>query len=325
MLKSKDSIFIEASFSSEKELEDVVLDNFEYLFGPNSFYMPKALISTFDNSGTVPDGFAIDIEQKKWFLVEAELLRHRVWEHIAPQITKQTISIHNPSSKKIIEELAVKQIDSDPKIKELFTDAGIREINIRKEINEILAKDPIIGIPIDKISEDLKAWAKTFKYPINLWLIKKFIEFGNPDNIIYEFPEEFKPEIETSEKTKDTFEDSERQLARYDVDILDLVHAGYIKIGDELTMVYKPRAGERKTYKGIVLEDGSISILGNTFSSPSFAALYGIQHAGSDRKTVNGWTSWKTAAGKTLSEVREEILSKEKFSMVKSPKLYLGQ
>ena len=90
-------------------------------------------------------------------------------------------------------------------------------------------------------------------------------------------------------------------------------------------MVYKPRAGERKTYKGIVLEDGSISILGNTFSSPSFAALYGIQHAGSDRKTVNGWTSWKTASGKTLSEVREEILSKEKFSMVKSPKLYLGQ
>ena len=76
-------------------------------------------------------------------------------------------------------------------------------------------------------------------------------------------------------------------------------------------MIYKPSAGERKTYKGIVLEDGSISILGKTFSSPSFAALFGIQNAGSDRKTVNGWTSWKTSSGKTLSEIRDEILSKE--------------
>jgi Restriction Enzyme Adenine Methylase Associated len=311
MLKSKNSIFIEASFSSEQELENVVLDNFEYLFGPNSFYIPKTLISTFEGSGTIPDGFAIDIEQKKWFLVEAELLRHRVWEHIAPQITKQTISIHNPAVIKIIEELAVKQIETDPRIKELFIEAGIREINFRREINEILSKDPIIGIPIDKISEDLKAWAKTFKYVINLWQVKKFIEFGNPENVIYEFPEEFKPEIETSEQISDNKEDKEKQLAQYDVEILDLIQAGYFKIGDELTMVYKPRTGERKIYKGVILEDGSISILGKTFSSPSFAALYGIQNAGSDRKTVNGWTSWKTLSGQTLAEIRDDFLSKE--------------
>jgi hypothetical protein len=312
MLKFKEDIFIEASFSSEQELENVVLNNFEYLFGPNSFYLPKALISTFEGSGTIPDGFAIDLEQKKWFLVEAELLRHRVWEHIAPQITKQTISIHNPKNKKIIEELAVKRIEADIRIKELFIEAGIREINFRKEINEILAKDPIIGLPIDKISEDLRAWARTFKYVINLWQIKKYIEFGNPENVIYEFPEEFKPEIETSEKAIDFKEEAMHQLARYEVELLDLVNEGYLKVGDELTMTYKPRSGERKTYNGVVLEDGSISILGKTFSSPSFAALYGIQNAGSDRKTVNGWTSWKIPSGRTIAEVREDLISRNK-------------
>ena len=53
MLKLKESIFIfiEASFSSGQELENVVLENFEYLFGPSSFYLPKTLIKTFDGSG----------------------------------------------------------------------------------------------------------------------------------------------------------------------------------------------------------------------------------------------------------------------------------
>ena len=66
---------------------------------------------------TIPDGFAIDIELKRWFLVEAGLLRYHVWEHIVPQIIKQTISIQNPTVKKVIEEVAVKQIDPDSRIK----------------------------------------------------------------------------------------------------------------------------------------------------------------------------------------------------------------
>jgi hypothetical protein len=141
--------------------------------------------------------------------------------------------------------------------------------------------------------------------------VKKFIEFGNPENIIYEFPEEFKPEIVTTEKISDNKEDAKLQLERYDVELLDLIQAEYFKVGDELTMVYKPRTGEKKTYKGIIKEDGSIAILGKTFSSPSFAALYGIQNAGSERKTVNGWTSWKIPSGQTLAEIREDFLAKE--------------
>ncbi len=74
-------------------------------------------------------------------------------------------------------------------------------------------------------------------------------------------------------------------------------------------MIYKPRNGQQKKYEAAVLEDGSLELLGQQFSSPSYAALAGIQDAGSDRKTVNGWTSWKNSSNKTLAELREQLLN----------------
>lgn len=65
-------------------------------------------------------------------------------------------------------------------------------------------------------------------------------------------------------------------------------------------MAYKPRNGQQKKYEAVILDDGSLEVLGQTFSAPSYAALAGIQDAGSDGKTVNGWTSWKKQAGKHL-------------------------
>ena len=43
MLIFKDTKFIKSPFDSEAELETVIMQNYEYLFGPNSFYLPKAI------------------------------------------------------------------------------------------------------------------------------------------------------------------------------------------------------------------------------------------------------------------------------------------
>lgn len=42
------------------------------------------------------------------------------------------------------------------------------------------------------------------------------------------------------------------------------------------------------------------------------APMYCIQKAGSDRTTVNGWTSWKTQDGKLLAQLRSDYLQKKK-------------
>lgn len=95
--------------------------------------------------------------------------------------------------------------------------------------------------------------------------------------------------------------------------LADIVNAGLLSEGTELTLNYKPRGGKRKTYNGILVADGSITVLNQNYSSLSYAAVACIQNAGSDRTTVNGWTSWKTREGKLLSNIRSQYLAiKEK-------------
>jgi len=67
---------------------------------------------------------------------------------------------------------------------------------------------------------------------------------------------------------------------------------------------------DRKTYEAIIQDDGSLRADGQSFSSPSYAAIYFINKAGSARQTVNGWTSWRTESGKFLAELRDEFLNK---------------
>ena len=314
MLIFKETKFIKSPFNNEAELENVIITNYEYLFGPSSLYLPKAKIRTADGGGTIPDGFAIDIAQKKWYLVEAELMHHSVWNHIAPQITKQILASQQSSTKRIIIDLAVQQYKNDSSTKEKFDELNIPEINVRQIIGDILETDPIIGIPIDGITNDLKDWARTLKYNVKLWLINKFVEFNNPENIVFEFPEEFKPALDTEQESKEKNNSNydNPEINRYDVEVSDLISSNLLKVGDKLFMSYKPRNGTPKIYEAIILEDGSFSVLNQIYGSPSYAALAGINDAGSTRPTVNGWTSWKTAEGKLLTQIREEFLQIEK-------------
>ena len=307
MLIFRNTKFIKSPFDSEAELEQVIVDNYEYLFGPTSFYLPKAKIKTADGVGTIPDGFAIDIGQRKWYLVEAELMHHSVWNHIAPQITKQLLASKQPITKRTIIDLAVAQYKSDNYTKEKFDDLNIAEINVRQVVGDILETDPIIGVPIDGITNDLRDWARTLKYKVKLWVVTKFVELNNPTNIVFEFPEEFKPELDTEEESKP--QKANTEIAQYEVTVSDLIYANLLTIGEKLSMTYRPRNGQQKRYEATILEDGSVEVLGQQFNSPSWAALAGIQDAGSDRKTVNGWTSWKTLTSRTLVDLREQLLN----------------
>ncbi len=299
--------FIKAPFANETELEQVVIDNYEHLFGPTSIYLPKALIKTADGGGTIPDGFVIDIGQRKWYLVEAELMYHSVWSHIAPQVTKQILASSQKETKRTLVDLTVELYEKNLYTKEKFEDLDISAVNVRQVVGDILESDPIIGIPIDGVKNDLRDWAKTLKHDVKLWVISKFVEMNNLENIIYEFPEEFKPEFDTETET-DTLEKDNATIIQYGVEISELINANLLEVGEKLYMSYKPLNGESRNYEAIVLEDGSLEVLGQKFTSPSYAALAGIQNAGSDRKTVNGWTSWKNSNNKTIADLRNKFL-----------------
>lgn len=296
--------FISNPFESEKEIEKVVTENSEDIFGPDSIFLPKKLIFSEEGTGTIPDGFAIDIAIKQWYIIEAELSSHNVWSHIAPQIAKQLIAASQPSTRAELTELVVNLVKEDDLLQEKFEDLEIAQIDIRRILNEIFENQPIVGIPIDSVGPDLREWAQTLKAEVKLWIVRKLVEFGNPSNILYEIPDEYRPVFDTAKL--------EPELGfRYtieDISLVDLIEQGLLDTNEHLFFSYKPRNRERKNFEAEISTDGTLLVLGNEFSSPSYAAVYCMQNVGSKRKTVNGWTSWRNKSGNFIAVLRDKLV-----------------
>lgn len=307
MIIFDDKKLIETKFINEQEVEDLVIANSEHFFGPSSILVSKKKIKTKDGFGTIPDGFAVDLTTKVWYIVEAELSHHNVWTHIAPQVTKQLLAAGRPETRQLLTEILVQMVTDDPNTKEKFDDEGIKEINIRKVLGEILEKSPIIGMPIDTVTNDLRDWAATLKNDVKLWIVRKYIQFGNPKNIAYQIPEEYRPVFDTTDRELQP----QSGIKSYDVSITDLMEESFLTAGAELTMNYKPRGGKQQTFTAKLEPDGSLTVLDESFPSPSYAAIYCIQKAGSNRTTENGWLRWKTQNGKLLAELRSDYLRKK--------------
>ena len=172
-------------------------------------------------------------------------------------------------------------------------------------LDEILATQPLLGMPIDAVSADLREWASTsVKLETKLWIVRKHIDLENPENVIYELPEEYRPAFDSHEEEEVA---NAGGIKFYDVTVQDLLQSGILKVGSKLLMAYKRKHtnDDRKTYEAVVQDDGSLRADNQSFSSPSYAA---INKAGSPRQTVNGWTAWRTESGKILAELREQFL-----------------
>jgi hypothetical protein len=287
MIILEDKKLIESKFTNEQEVEDLIVANSEHFFGPSSIFVSKMKIETKDHFGTVPDGFAVDLSTRIWYIVEAELSHHNVWTHIAPQVTKQLLAAGRPETRQLLTEILVEMVTQDSRTKEKFDDESIKEIDIRKVLGEIFEKPPIIGMPIDAITNDLRDWAATLKNDVKLWIVRKFVQFGNPRIIAYDIPEEYRPVFDTTDRGSQP----KSGIKTYDVSITDLMEEGFLSAGTELTMSYKPRGGKQQTFTAKLDSNGSLNVLNQNFSSPSYAAIFCIQKAGSDRTTVNGWTN----------------------------------
>ncbi len=54
--------YFRAPFTNECEIEKVVKDYAEYLFGSSILFLPKPKINTLGGISTIPDGLIIDVE-----------------------------------------------------------------------------------------------------------------------------------------------------------------------------------------------------------------------------------------------------------------------
>lgn len=213
MLISDKKKFVQSPFDSDDELKKMVVENAEYFFGQSSFCLSKELVSAINGFEEVPDGFAIDIANRQWFIVNVSLAKHSVWSHVAPQVVKQLVASDRSLTKQLLIELIIQQVRKDKDLMEKFSaagiykkkDTGVFDKDIRGVLGEIFGKSPILGITVDSISKDLRDLAATLRVNVRSWVVKKYVELGNTENTLYEIPEDCRPELDTAEES-DYFE-----------------------------------------------------------------------------------------------------------------------
>jgi hypothetical protein len=297
--------YFRAPFSDEGEIEKVVKDYAEYLFGSSILFLPKSRINTIGGAGTIPDGFVIDVESGEWFMVEAELAAHGTWQHIAPQVSRQLTATDSQATRESLLKVCLEIVKKDKTAAGIFADLDIPQLEIHGKLQTILAKPPTIAIPIDGIPPDLQSWVKTLKFPVKIWLIEKYQSIDGK-TVFYSIPDENVPTLTTQTAKGETLSTLFNRLSQPYQDVLQ---SGLIKEGQTVLLDYGPRGKPKKQWKGVLRKDG-VEIDGKVMSL-SAAAVYCIQHAGSQRGTANGWIMWKTEDGTYLSEFYNKVFSSQ--------------
>ncbi len=301
MLIGENEQYLRVAFDNEAEIEKIVQENYELLFGSTALYIPQTRIQTTGGKGTIPDAVVIDLEHARWFMVEVELSHHGTWDHIAPQVSKQLAAVNNEATRERILKQALDIVSTSDEIKEALVELGIGEIDIHGRISDILKDLPIVAIPIDEVAIDLEGWARTLKHNVRIWKIEKYVEYDS-GNILYSIPDENPPTIDTSEEIE-SIPETQFQGGKLLKLVLD---AGLLEPGQRLWMDYGPRGKEKTKFEAIVREDGFE--VGGRVYSPSYAAVACIQKAGSQRKHANGWRHWRTESGTVISELYQKAL-----------------
>ena len=99
----------------EKELEDAVVEHSENIFGENTIYLDiKKKLKSEIGKGTIPDGYLLDIPNKKLWLVEIELSTHQEFDHIAKQIMNFNSALGNYRTRQRLATIIREYIESDP-------------------------------------------------------------------------------------------------------------------------------------------------------------------------------------------------------------------
>jgi len=300
MLVGQGVQYAPVAFNDEAEIEEVVQAQAELLFGSGTLFLPKARIATAGGKGTIPDGFVIDLERECWYLVEAERAIHGTWEHIAPQVSRQLAAVGQAESRARIVQLALREIEGSPRLRNLLAELGLKDLTVHSTIERILKQAPIIAIPIDDEPPDLRDWASSLKNQVKVWKIEKFVREDTGD-VLYHIPDETPPTLETSGSEDSTSTTQFKGGSWFQ----KVYAAGLLKSGDRLTMEYGPKGQAKMQFVAIVRPDG-LEVDGKVFS-PSYAAVHCMRKAGSDRKTANGWSIWRTERGELLDDLTERL------------------
>ena len=143
--------------SSEEELETLVERHSKRIFGEDSLYFSvKTKLKSIGGVGSIPDGYVLTLsEPYRWFIVEVELSKHPIFNHIVPQLNKFVQGIRDPDSRRSIVRALYDEIMGDT-----VTDAYVKKQlgtgEIYRFLSDTVDRPPTLVVVIDEKTRELE-------------------------------------------------------------------------------------------------------------------------------------------------------------------------
>lgn len=222
-------------FDNENELDIWVQNNYKTFFGNDVIFVPgNFYINTKRNKGGKPDGFILDLKNSSWTIIEAELLKHGVWDHIAEQIMRFIVAAKSSVSQRKIRDVFFNTIEQQNLVQQFAKELGEKEVKLIQRIETIIESQiPDIAIFIDEINEDLEDMIEALNATVKVYKIQKYDVNGS---IEYLAPEGNKTVMETTlEEVNDTKGDQFEALEFMGggTFVNNLGHVKFYKLSDE--------------------------------------------------------------------------------------------
>lgn len=205
MLWNKQEKYYAFPYDKESQLEEVVNEVKDALFGSNRIYLDdKKKIGKQGSITNLPDGYLIDLtnrQEPKIFVVENDLASHQHLKHIAVQILEFSLSFETSKIKvkNIIKDMLYKRPDEWKKCEEFAKKHNYDNVDFLLE-SIIHKKDSFNALLIiDDLSEELETvLISRFRFPVEITTIKRFK--NQKDEVLYEFEPFLNEIIEDTEK-----------------------------------------------------------------------------------------------------------------------------
>jgi len=151
----KDGVqYLPYEYTSEEELAEMVIEHYREIFSDSAIFFDPQTMKTQMGIEARNDGIVLVPEQNKWYILEVELSKHPLHEHIIPQISRFSIAYDDPLTRKKIVKQLYDAIHLDPYKQAALREQGIEETY--RMLTNLIDIQPIIAIVIDDKTTELE-------------------------------------------------------------------------------------------------------------------------------------------------------------------------
>ena len=169
-----------AEYKNEADLEKVILELRESLFGPDRIYLDiKRKIGRRGGQQNIPDGYLIDLQRSppQLYVVENELERHDPLRHIAVQLLQFSLSFE--SDRLLVKSIlmdALNQATDDRRKCQNYVDAHPDYRNLDHLLESLVTQSGFRALVIiDSVPEDLeKVLLERFRFPVEIMYLRPY-------------------------------------------------------------------------------------------------------------------------------------------------------